>query len=593
MIQIIRRLARYLGAYKLYVAIAPLFMIGEVFLELRMPMMMARIVDTGIPGQDLDFILRTGGTMVLLALGGMLCGIANMVTSSMAAQGFGWNVRKALFSRITAFSFSDIDRFSTASLVTRLTSDTTQLQNTFMMTLRLMIRAPFMMVFALVLAIGIHARLAAILLVAIPLLSLGIFVIMTRAEGLFAAMQRKIDALNGTVQENLIAIRVVKAFVREAHEKAKFRRSNDELREAGVRAATLVITTMPMMTLVMNLATLAVLWFGGRLVGAGEFTTGKLISFIQYITQILMSLMMVSMVFLMAARARACGNRVVEVLDTEPAIRDEEHTILPVTAAAEAAETEPLRVTRGRIEFRDVSFRYPGGGSGEDVLSNITCTAEAGEVVAIVGGTGTGKTSLVQLVPRLYDVTGGQVLIDGIDVREYPLRSLRQSIGMVLQNNLLFSGTIRDNLLWGDDYAGDDQIEAAARAAQAHAFVTGFPDGYETLLGQGGVNVSGGQKQRLCIARALLKNPRILILDDSTSAIDSDTERNIRAALRAGLGDTTVLLIAQRISSVSWADRILVLDNGRLVGNGTHEELLASNQVYAEICATQIEGGVA
>lgn len=590
MIRIIRRLARYLGHYKLYVIIAPLFMIGEVFLELRMPLMMARIVDAGIPQRDLGFILRTGGVMILLALGGMLCGVANMVTSSIAAQGFGWNVRKALFARITSFAFSDIDRFSTASLVTRMTSDTTQLQNTFMMTLRLMIRAPFMMVFALVLAIGIHARLAAILLVAIPLLSFGIFFIMSRAEKLFAAMQRKIDALNGTVQENLIAVRVVKAFVREAHEKSKFRKSNDELRQAGVRAATLVITIMPMMTLVMNMATLAVLWFGGRLVGAGELTTGKLISFIQYITQILMSLMMVSMVFLMSARARACGNRVVEVLDTEPAIRDEERAAL---LTDDGEEQEDKRVTAGRIEFRDVSFRYPGGGSGEDVLTGITFTAEPGEVVAIVGGTGTGKTSLVQLVPRLYDATGGQVLIDGVDVREYPLRPLRQSIGVVLQNNLLFSGTIRDNLLWGDDYADDESVEAAARTAQAHGFVTGFPDGYDTMLGQGGVNVSGGQKQRLCIARALLRKPRILILDDSTSAVDSDTERSIRTALREGLADTTVLLIAQRISSVSWADRILVLDNGQLVGNGTHAELLRTCPVYAEICATQIEGGAA
>ncbi|MBP7402256.1 MAG: ABC transporter ATP-binding protein [Clostridia bacterium] len=587
-----RKLARYIKGYGIYVVIAPICMILEVLLELRMPMMMARIVDEGIPNMDLPFILRIGGIMLLLSLGGMLCGILNMVASSTAAQGFGWNVRQALFRRITAFAYSDIDRFSTASLVTRLTNDVTQMQNTFMMTLRLMIRAPFMMVFALILAIGIHARLALILLVAIPILSAGILFIMTRAEKLFAAMQRKVDALNGTVQENLIAIRVVKAFVREAHEKSKFRKSNDELTQAGIKAATLVITIMPLMTLVMNMATICVLWFGGHLVGSGELTTGRLISFIQYITQILSSLMMVSMVFLMAARARASGNRIVEVLETKPAIRDEEGAVLAANGDA-PAEGAGGGIREGRIEFRDVCFRYLASGSGEDVLSHVSFTAEPGEVIAIVGGTGTGKTSLVHLVPRLYDVTGGQVLIDGTDVREYGLRSLRDSIGIVLQNNVLFSGTIRDNLQWGDAGASDEEIAAAAETAQAHEFITGFPDGYDTVLGQGGINLSGGQKQRLCIARALLRRPRILILDDSTSAVDSDTERGIRQAFRERLQDTTVLLIAQRISSVSWADRILVLDNGRLVGNGTHAELLASCQVYREICSTQIEGGVA
>ena len=590
MIRIIRKLLRYLGKYKIYVIIAPFCMIIDVVLELMMPMMMARIVDTGIPARDLPFILRIGGIMLLLSLGGMLFGSLNMVMSSIAAQGFGWNVRQALFKRITSFAFSDIDRFSTASLVTRLTNDITQLQNTFMMTLRLMIRAPFMMVFALVLAVGIQARLALILLVAIPILSAGIFFIMSRAEKLFAALQKRLDALNGTVQENLIAIRVVKAFVREAHEKSKFAKANNDLMQSAIKAASLVITIMPMMTLVMNMATISVLWFGGRMVVAGELTTGRLISFIQYISQILMSLMMVSMVFLMSARARASGNRVIEVLETEPAIRDEE-TLISEGDESPAAPGEGIRA--GEIEFRDVSFRYLASGSGEDVLSGITFTAHPGEVVAIVGGTGTGKTSLVHLVPRLYDVTGGQVLIDGKDVREYPLRTLRSSIGVVLQNNVLFSGTIRDNLLWGDRSADRETLEQAAEIAQAHGFISGFPDGYDTVLGQGGINLSGGQKQRLCIARALLKKPRILILDDSTSAVDSDTERSIREAFRLRLRETTVLLIAQRISSVSWADRILVLDNGTLVGDGKHADLLATCHVYKEICMTQIEGGAA
>ena len=584
MIRIIRRLRKYLGKYTIYVVIAPFCMIADVVLELLMPLMMASIVDKGIPSMDLPYILRIGGIMLLLSLGAMAFGCINMVLSSTAAQGFGWNVRQAIFAKVTSFAFSDIDRFSTASLVTRLTNDVTQLQNTFMMTLRIMIRAPFMLTFALILAIGIHARLALVLVVAIPILGAGIFYVMSRAEKLFAILQKKLDALNGTVQENLIAIRVVKAFVREAHERTKFGKANDELRDSAIKASSLVITIMPMMTLVMNLATLAVLWFGGSLVNAGDLTIGRLISFLQYITQILMSLMMVSMVFLMAARARASGNRVIEVLETEPAIHDERL----VAEGTESAGEEG--VVHGRVEFRDVSFRYASAGSGEDVLSGVSFVAEPGEVVAIVGGTGTGKTSLVNLVPRLYDVSGGQVLVDGRDVRAYPLRALRRGIGVVLQNNVLFSGTIRDNLLWGDREATQDTVELAARQAQAHEFIMAFPDGYDTMLGQGGVNVSGGQKQRLCIARALLRRPRILILDDSTSAVDTDTERRLREAMRAGLRDTTVLLIAQRISSVSWADRIVVLDAGRVVGNGTHTVLMETCPVYREICQSQIEG---
>lgn len=587
MIRIMRRLRKYLGKYTIYVLIAPFCMIADVVLELLMPLMMARIVDKGIPSMDLPYILRIGGIMLLLSLGAMAFGCINMVLSSTAAQGFGWNVRQAIFARVTSFAFSDIDRFSTASLVTRLTNDVTQLQNTFMMTLRIMIRAPFMLTFALILAIGIHARLALVLVVAIPILGAGIFYVMSRAEKLFAILQKKLDALNGTVQENLIAIRVVKAFVREAHEKTKFGKANDELMNSAIKASSLVITIMPMMTLVMNLATLAVLWFGGSLVNAGDLTIGRLISFLQYITQILMSLMMVSMVFLMSARARASGNRVIEVLETEPAIHDE----MLVAEGTESAGEEG--VVHGRVEFCDVSFRYASAGSGEDVLSGVSFVAEPGEVVAIVGGTGTGKTSLVNLVPRLYDVSGGQVLVDGRDVRAYPLRALRRGIGVVLQNNVLFSGTIRDNLLWGDREATQDTIELAARQAQAHEFIMAFPDGYDTMLGQGGVNVSGGQKQRLCIARAMLRRPRILILDDSTSAVDTDTERRLREAMRAELRDTTVLLIAQRISSVSWADRIVVLDAGRVVGNGTHTVLMETCPVYREICQSQIEGVVA
>ena len=586
MIKIIRRLSGLLGRYRKETFWAIPIMILGVITELLMPIMMARIIDVGIPNQDLSYILRTGAIMIGLGIASMGFGILNMYLSSVAAQGFGMNVRQAVYAKVTSFAYNDIDRFSTASLVTRMTNDTTLLQNTFMMALRMMVRAPFMMVFAIILTVGIHARLARILLVALPVLSVGIYLIMTRAHRLFSILQKKIDALTGTVQENLIAIRVVKAFVREGHEKTKFAGSNDELMKAAVKAGSLVITMGPLMMLIMNMATVSVLWLGAGYVSDGSLTTGQLMSFIQYNAQILMSLMMISMVFLMASRARASGTRILEVLETEPTIRDE-------TDAAAGDEEGGKTVRTGHIEFDNVSFRYLATGTGDDVLSGLNFTAEPGEVVGIVGGTGTGKTSLVNLVPRLYDVTQGSVRVGGEDVRAYPLRTLRESIGVVLQNNVLFSGTIRENLLWGREDATDEKIIRAARHAQAHDFIESFPDGYDTLIGQSGVNLSGGQKQRLCIARALLRNPKILILDDSTSAVDSDTEQAIRKAFREELHGMTILIIAQRISSVSWADRILVLDDGKLVGNGTHQNLLEDCPVYQEIVQSQIEGGVA
>jgi len=556
-------------------------MTGDVVCTMLVPTLMGRIVDVGVSSGDLGYIGRTGALMVLLSLACIAFGAFNARFSAEAAQGFGANLRRALFDRIQAFSFSNIDRFSAPSLVTRLTSDVGQMQNTMLMCLRMLLRAPLMLVFAAVFAVSINARLSLVLVVAIPLLVLGIALILRTAERLFSAMQARIDALNGTVQENLIAIRAVKAFVRAAHEKLKFKRSNDELTGAAVRAGNLISMMFPMMILIMNGAMIAVVWMGGRMVHAGGMGTGELLSFISYIMEILFSIMIFSMVFILFARAEACGKRIVEVLDTRIDIVDK---------AAPAGAAGMPRVRAGRIELRGVDFRYGAGSGGRNVLSDVNLTVEPGEFVAIVGATGSGKTSLVNLIPRLYDASAGQVLVDGVDVRDYRIGDLRAGIGMVLQKNVLFSGTIASNLLWGDGMAGEAAVEEAARGAQADAFIRSFPEGYATVLGQGGVNVSGGQKQRLCIARAMLKKPAILILDDSTSAVDTATEARIRGEFARGLKGTTVLMIAQRIGSVKDADRIVVLDDGRIAGVGTHAELLSGNGIYREICGSQQEG---
>jgi ATP-binding cassette, subfamily B, multidrug efflux pump len=577
----IRTLLAHLGKYRRYVYFCFFLMTGDVVSMMLVPTLMGRIVDVGVAARDVGYIGRTGALMVLLSLTCIGLGAFNMKFSATAAQGFGANLRQALFDKIQAFSFSNIDRFSAPSLVTRLTSDVGQLQMTLLMSLRMLLRAPLMLVTAAIFAVSINARLSLVLVVAIPVLVLGLALILRRAERLFSAVQARLDGLNGTVQENLIAIRVVKAFVREPFEKLKFRKSNDELTAASIRAGNLISLIFPMMILIMNGAMIAVIWLGGRMVHAGSMGTGHLLSYISYIMEILFSIMIFSMVFILFARAEACGKRIVEVLGTEIDIVDKK----PLAGG----EKQPL-VRQGRIEFRGVNFRYGAGGQGKNVLSDIDLTIAPGEFVAIVGGTGSGKTSLVSLIPRLYDVTCGQLLVDGVDVRDYRIEDLRAGIGMVLQKNILFSGTIRENLLWGNGRAGDGDIEEAARIAQADEFIRAFPQGYQTVLGQGGVNVSGGQKQRLCIARALLKKPAILILDDSTSAVDMTTESRLRAELSRKLKGTTVLLIAQRISSVKDADRIVVLDDGRVTGAGTHAELLSSNAIYREICGSQQEG---
>jgi ATP-binding cassette subfamily B protein len=582
---VIGKLWAYLGKYKRLLLLSPLFVLVDVVCELTMPMLMGRIVDKGIPTLNLQYIIDIGVLMIGLALVAMLFGSLNHRLAAVTSQGYGANLRQALFDKVQSFSFSNIDTFSTGSLVTRLTNDVTQIQTTLLMAMRILTRAPLMLICALVFAIAINARLAIILFIAIPTLVAGIVVVIGQAERLFQAVQERIDAVNSTVEENLIGIRVVKAFVRERHEKVKFKKSNDELSAKAIKAGNLVVSIMPIMMFVLNGATVAVIWLGGRMVGSHQMGTGELVSFIAYIMQILMSVLMVSMILMMLARARASAERIIEVLDTVPSIADSE----PAATAAGAITSEPV-VRQGAIEFQHVNFKYTTGGTGENVLSDISFALKPGEFVALVGGTGSGKSTLVSLIPRLYDVSEGKVLVDNVDVRDYKLATLRSAIGVVLQNNVLFSGTIRENLLWGNAAATEQEIEEAARNAQAHDFIMSFPDGYGTDLGQGGVNVSGGQKQRLCIARALLKKPRILILDDSTSAVDSATEARIRASFRENIPDTTILIIAQRISSVQQADRIIVLDDGRIAGIGTHAELLAGNPIYQAICASQMEG---
>ena len=569
----------HLEGYKKEAVRSPIFIVLEVICELILPLVMAKIVDEAIPAGDTGCIFLLGGAMLLLSVLAMVFGVLSAKYATFASQGFGANLRQCLFDKIQSFSFADIDRFSSASLITRTTNDVNAMTMMLNMGLRMLWRAPVMLIVALAITIRLNARLSLILLAVIPVLALGIGVIMKICSRLFQVMQQKIDGLNNTLQENLVAIRVVKAFVRQDHEKSKFKTANDELTQAGMNVGLRVITMMPLMTVAMNGATVGVLYLGGKMVMQADFDLGDLQAILTYVSQILMSVMMVAMTLLQLSRAQACARRISEVLDTQPSVEDREQ-----------AAGRTLPAPRGEVEFRDVSFKYVASGTGDDVLEHISFTVKPGQFVAIVGGTGTGKSSLVNLIPRFYDVTGGAVLVDGMDVRDYPLEQLRGRIGMVLQSNVLFSGTIRENLLWGDPDATEEQMIQAAKDAQAYDFIMSFPDGFDTLLEQGGVNVSGGQKQRLCIARAMLRHPAILILDDSTSAVDSATEAAIRASFAKNLKGTTVIIIAQRISSVQYADEILVLDDGKIAGQGTHEELLASNTIYQEIYQSQQEG---
>ena len=547
----------YLGAFLM----GPLMMLTEVAGEVALPKLMSLIINNGVAGRDTGYILKTGLLMAAVVVCMAVGGILGSYFAAKASINFTTDLRRDVFKKVQQFSFANIDSFSTGSLVTRLTNDIQQVQNVLTMGLKMALRAPGMFVGALFMAFMMNGRLAAILLVVIPLLSLAIGLILKTAFPRFEAMQKKLDRLNSGIQESLTNVRVVKSFVREDFEIGKFSGLNQDLRDSG------------MMMFAMNVTTLAVVWYGGNLIIGGSMPVGDLTAFTTYIVQILMSLMMLSMVFLQSSRARASLKRITEVLDTVVDLNDDQ------------AARKELRVEKGSVEFKDVSFGY--GKGGDRVLEHISFKAEPGQTIGIIGATGSGKTSLVQLIPRLYDVTEGAVLVDGVDVRDYSLKNLRNGVGMVLQKNVLFSGTIEENLRWGDEDASREELVKAAVNAQADGFVTAFKNGYHTEIGQGGAGVSGGQKQRLCIARALLKKPKILILDDSTSAVDTATEAAIRESFKNELKDTTRIIIAQRISSVQDADRILVLDDGKIIGSGTHEELLRTCRAYEEIYVTQ------
>ena len=568
-----KRYKSYILPYKSAFILGPLMMVTEVLGEILLPKFMSMIINHGVAQKDGGYILKMGLVMAITSFLMAAGGILGAYFAAKASISFTSDLRRDLFARVQQFSFKNIDTFSTGSLVTRLTNDIQQVQNLIMMGLRMMLRAPGMFLGALVMAFWMNAELAAVILVVIPLLTAAIVWILRTAYPRFTAMQKALDTLNSGIQEVLTNVRVVKSFVREDYEEKRFADTNRELKEAGLRALKIVIATMPVMMFAMNVTTLAVVWFGGNLIIGGRMAVGDLTAFTTYIVQILMSLMMLSMVFLQSSRAMASLRRIDEVLDE------------PIDLSDENASQKDRKVEKGRVEFKDVSFSYREG--GEPVLSHISLTAEPGETIGILGATGSGKTSLVQLIPRLYDVTEGSVRVDGIDVREYSLKNLRDGVGMVLQKNVLFSGTIEENLRWGDETATEEEVRRAAVYAQADSFVNSFAEGYKTEMGQGGVNVSGGQKQRLCIARALLKKPKILILDDSTSAVDTATEAAIRTAFREDLKDTTKFIIAQRLSSLEYADRILVLEDGRMIGEGTQEKLLASCEAYREIYETQ------
>ena len=558
---------------------------SEAIFELLIPLVMSDIVDVGIATGDQTYIMKKGLLMVVMALISLSFGLGGAVCSSVAGQGFGANLRRAEYDHIQEYAFSNIEKFSTASLVTRLTNDVNNMQMTLMMGMRLLVRAPVMLIAALFLSIRSSYQLSNVFLVALPLLIIMVVVILTRVSPLFRSLQEKTDALNLVVQENLTGIRVVKSFVREDHEEEKFAKRNSALKATSEKAFGTVVINMPIMMLIIYGTIIAVMWFGGKMVYAGTLEAGKLITFFTYITQIMMSLMMVSMIFMMLTRSVACAKRIVEVLDETPAITNDE---AETDVDADGRET-PAAVADGSIDFDHVSFKYDPE-SPEWILNDITLHIRSGQTVGILGGTGSAKTTLVSLIPRLYEATEGTVSVGGRPVKAYTMEHLRDAVSVVLQKNTLFSGTIRENLLWGDPHASEEELWAACRAACADEFLERMPDGLDTDLGQGGVNVSGGQKQRLCIARAILKKPRVLILDDSTSAVDTATDAKIRQAFAHELKDTTKIIIAQRVTSICEADLILVMDGGRVVAQGTHEELMENCEIYRDVYQSQQEG---
>ena len=573
------KLIRYAKPYWIQSVICPILMIGEVVLELLIPYYMGRIVDVGIPNGDMQYVLRTGGMMILMAGVSLMCGGLAARLAAVASMGLGARVREAMYKNIQTFSFSNIDKFSTASLVTRMTTDVTTVQNMYQMMLRMFFRAPLQFVCAMFLSFRLNPTVGDVFLVVIPLILVTLAIFGPIAMRRFKKMLKMFDGLNASVQENLIAIRVVKAFVRGDYEKKKFKKSNDDLMAAAVSAEKLMVAAQPLMMLTMFGTILAIAYISSTDIVAGTLEIGAFATVLTYVMQILMSVIMIAMMFVSYVMSRAAASRIWEVIVERPDINDN--------------EADPgLHVEKGDIEFKNVSFKYNAEGK-RNVVDSVNLHIAAGETVGVIGGTGSAKTTLVSLIPRLYDVTAGEVLVDGHNVKDYTIYELRESVSMVLQNNVLFSGSILDNLRWGDENATEEEIVEACKAAQADDFIRAFPDGYHTDLGQGGVNVSGGQKQRLCIARALLKKPKILILDDSTSAVDTVTDSKIREAFRTQIPDTTKIIIAQRISSVEDADKIVVLDGGKISDVGTHEELLVRSPIYSEVYHSQQKGGAA
>lgn len=593
----IKNLLRYAKKYRGYAIMSPIAIVFEVLIEVTIPLLMSVIIDCGINGQSLsekesfiaDILIKMGfdrfqGTDLIIALGGLMfcmslvslaCGAGAAYFASKAGMGFGAELRKAIFNKIQDFSFSNVDKFSTGSLITRMTTDINMVQMAFMLALRMLIRSPLMFTMAITMAFSINTKLSLVFMAIAPVMFTLILLIGAAAHKRFTKMFKKYDRINNAIQENLIGARVVKAFVRAKHEKDKFRVSNDELKDASIFAEKLIILNNPIMAVSIYSCIILILWIGAGLILDGNMYLGDLMSFITYIQQIFMSLMIVSMIFVMSVMARTSMTRITEVLEEKSQITDDN-------------ADENAVVNDGSIEFKNVCFKYSKQAEN-NVLKDINLTIKSGETIGILGGTGSAKTSLVQLIPRLYDVTEGEVLVGGRNVKDYKLNTLRNAVSMVLQTNLLFTGTIEENLRWGDENATIDEIRAAAKIAQADDFVMSFPDGYNTDLGQGGVNVSGGQKQRLCIARAILKKPKVLILDDSTSAVDTATDGKIREGMKNLLPDTTKIIIAQRINSIQFADKIVVLDDGKIDDIGTHDELIEKNEIYKEVFLSQQE----
>lgn len=575
----LKKLSIYLKGLWYLCVISAIGMIVEAICELALPSIANAVYEkvSATTAGDSDikmYVIKIGIAMFAMAIVGLLGGLSTMKASSVVSQKFSYRLRKDVYKKISDFSFKNIDKFSTSSLTTRMTNDITMLQNTLMMSLRVLVRAPALLIVSAAFAFSINAKLSMILLVMLPIIIILVAVILKFGFPMFQKMQKKIDNVNRVVQENLIGIRVVKAFVREDREKEKFHKSSDELAKQGAKAAGLIVTAMPMMMLMMNIVIVYIYYKGSHDAAAGKMAVGEISVLASYIVQVLMNILMVSMLLLQLTRAKACGDRVVEILDTEIDITDPENPYYPENP-------------KGKVEFKNVDFGYHGN---DKILENINFTAEPGSIVGIIGSTGCGKSSLVNLIPRLYDVTNGEVLVDDVNVKDYDIKALRDTVGVVLQKNVLFSGTIKENIRWGKPDATDEEIISACKAAQAHDFIMRQPKGYETDLSQGGLNLSGGQKQRLCIARAMIKQPKILILDDSTSAVDTATEAKIRESFYTKLKDTTVLIIAQRISSVKDADEIIVLDEGKIESIGNHEQLMQSSEIYQEIYKTQQKG---